>query len=155
VTLDVGARLGIDVGTVRIGVARAAAGTHLAVPVDTVRRGAGDLDRLVTLIQDHDVIRVYVGDPLTLAGEIGMAATAVRVFVRQLADRVPDVDVRLVDERLTTAMSGRQMQAAGRSSRSSREFLDQAAAVSILQNAVEIERVTGRPAGQAVGQDNG
>lgn len=150
-----GARLGVDVGTVRIGVALSSAGTELAVPLETVTRGVGDCERLATLIRDHDVVRVYVGDPLTLAGEIGMAASAVRVFAGRLVNAVPDVDVRLIDERLTTALSGRQMRAAGRDSRHSRKYLDQAAAVSILQNAVEIERATGRPAGVPVEQDSG
>lgn len=142
--------MGIDVGSVRIGVAVAPAGVELAVPVETVPRGAGDLDRILTLIADLGSARVYVGDPVTLAGVAGPAAEAARSFAAALANRAGSVDVRMVDERLTTAQSGRQLRAAGRNTRASRNVIDQAAAVAILQNAVDLERATGRPAGDHV-----
>lgn len=148
-----GARLGVDVGTVRIGVAVAPAGVSMAVPVETVPGGAGAVDRILTLIGDLAVDRVYVGDPLTLSGHAGPAAEQARAFAVLLANRAGTVDVRMVDERLTTAQSGRQLRAAGRNTRTSRNVVDQAAAVAILQNAVDLERSTGRAAGDQVERD--
>ena len=55
----------------------------------------------------------------------------------------------MIDERLTTAQSGKQMRAAGRDTRNARNVLDQAAAVAILQNALSARRATGQPAAQA------
>jgi putative Holliday junction resolvase len=60
-----GVRLAVDVGTVRVGVARSDPSGLLAVPVETVRRGEGDLDRLAALAEEHDVLEVVVGLPIT------------------------------------------------------------------------------------------
>jgi putative Holliday junction resolvase len=57
------------------------------------------------------------------------------------------VPVRLVDERMTTAAVTKGLRAAGRDARSSRAVVDQAAAVMIVQHALDAERATGAPPG--------
>jgi putative Holliday junction resolvase len=104
-------RLGIDPGSVRIGVARCDPDGLLATPLDTVQRGPGDLDRLVRLALEHDAIEVLVGLPTSLSGREGAAAGAARSFANELAGRLVPIPVRLVDERFTTvqrAAPGRQ-----------------------------------------------
>lgn len=145
-----GARVGVDLGSVRIGVARTDPGALLALPVETVARGEGDLDRLAALVADHEAVEIVVGLPLTLSGKVGPAASAARDFARALAGRVAPVPVRLVDERLTTAQATRGLRAAGRSARSSRSVVDQEAAVHILQYCVDTERATGHAPGTLV-----
>ncbi|MDP5094572.1 MAG: RuvX/YqgF family protein, partial [Candidatus Nanopelagicales bacterium] len=66
-----------------------------------------------------------------------------------LAARV-DVPVRLIDERLTTVSAQQALHAAGRTTRSSRSVIDQAAAVAILEHALAAERAAGTPAGREV-----
>jgi putative Holliday junction resolvase len=144
------ARLAVDVGTVRIGVAVAPAGTALAVPVETVARGPGDIARLAELVAETGADTVYVGDPITLAGDVGPAAEAVRSFAADLAAAVPEAEVRMVDERLSTAVSHRALGAAGRNTRTARSVVDQQAAVAILQNALDMQMATGTTAGTAV-----
>ena len=139
--------LGVDVGTVRIGVAACDAGVSLAVPVETVSRGDGDLTRIVEIARARKAQIIFVGDPITLSGEVGFAAVSVREFAAKLANRVPDVQVRMVDERLSTAQSARSLAAAGRDTRKARSVVDQAAAVAILQNALDAETETGHLAG--------
>ena len=159
---DGGARLAVDVGTVRIGVAASAAGTTLAVPVETVPANADAVARVVDIATERNASVIYVGDPIRLNGEVGPAALAAREFARLLMRRSGEqaasgsftVTVHLVDERLTSAQSGKQMRDAGRNTRKSRSVLDQAAAVAILQNALERERVTGRLAGVSAEQDD-
>lgn len=161
-----GARMAVDVGTVRIGVARSAAGTTIAVPVETVPAGPGAVRSVANLVVESAADVVYVGDPLRLDGTVGPAAEAARRFAGDLAAVLQDtngraghagssvtVEVRMIDERLTTAQSGKQMRAAGRDTRNARNVLDQAAAVAILQNALERECATGQPAGASVEQD--
>ena len=143
-------RLAIDVGSVRIGVAAAPPDAGLAFPVETVARGAGDVERICALARERDAVTIFVGDPLTLAGDAGAAATDARGFARQIAEALPQIDVRLVDERLTTVMSQRSLADAGRNTRKARNVVDQAAAVAILQNALDTERATGVAAGVAV-----
>ena len=145
-----GVRLGVDPGQVRIGVAASDPDGRLAVPVETVRRGTGDLTRVAALVEERGAIEVVVGLPRSLSGGEGPAAAAARQFAADLAGVVP-VPVRMVDERLTTVSAGKQLQAAGRSTRQQRDVVDQAAAVVLLQDALDTERSTGRLPGEAVG----
>ncbi len=145
--MRIGVRIGIDVGAVRIGVARSDPEGILAVPVETVRRGEADIDRIAQLVTEHDAIEVLVGLPLRLDGRAGPAAAAATQFARSLAAVVAPVGVRLVDERLTTVTAQRGLREAGRSARTSRPVVDQAAAVVIVQYAVDTERATGHAPG--------
>ncbi len=146
-----GARLGVDVGSVRIGVARCDRDGLLATPVETVPRGAGDLARLVALVAEVEAVEVVVGLPRSMSGAEGAAAALARAFAESLADAVGPIPIRLVDERLTTVSATKDLRAAGVSSRAGRGVIDQAAAVIILQGALDAERASGRPPGEAVG----
>ena len=72
--MRVGRRLGVDVGTVRIGVAVSDREGLLAVPLETVARGAGDVARLGVLADEHEVVELVVGLPVLLSGAEGQAA---------------------------------------------------------------------------------
>lgn len=97
-----GVRLGVDPGEARIGVARCDPSGILATPVETISRGEGDLDRLVSLVVDAEPLEVVLGLPVGLNGREGPAAQRVREFAIRVAQRVHPIGVRLVDERLTT-----------------------------------------------------
>jgi putative holliday junction resolvase len=143
-------RLGIDVGSVRIGVARCDPGGSLASPLTTVTRGQGDLARLAELAGRDNVIEVIVGLPATLSGREGRAAADARAFARRLAARLAPIPVRLLDERFTTVTAHGALRAAGRDSRARRAVVDQAAAAVLLQAGLDSERSTGQPAGELV-----
>ena len=149
-----GVRLGLDPGDARIGVARSDPTGFLATPVETVKRGRGDLDRIVALLreeQDGDperVLEVVVGLPRSLSGGEGPAAAKVRVWAAQLAQRVAPVPVRLADERLTTPSAEAMLRAQGRAGAKPRAVVDQAAALVSLQHALD----TGRASGLARGE---
>ncbi len=151
-----GVRLGVDVGDVRIGVARCDTDGLIATPVETVLRGQGDLDRLADLAAELDAVEIVVGLPRSLSGGLGPAADKVILYAVALRDtlcsRGREVPVRLVDERLTTVSAERVLRERGRLRRRQRAVVDQAAAVVILQHAIDAERSTGRPPGQEVGQ---
>ncbi|WP_018657989.1 Holliday junction resolvase RuvX [Actinomadura flavalba] len=145
-----GVRLGVDVGSVRIGVARSDPGGVLASPLETVRSGKGDVDRLVELVGESAAVEVVVGLPTSLSGREGPAAESARRFARLLARRLPEGTVRLYDERLTTVSAEAGLRAGGVHGRARRKVVDQAAAAVLLQAALEAERSTGRPAGEIV-----
>ena len=145
-----GVRLGVDVGTVRIGVASCDPAGLIATPVATLRRGSGDLAELVRLAAEREVVEVVVGLPRTLAGREGPAAAAAVAFAQRLADTLGSTPVRLVDERLSTVGAQRDLRASGRDSRQGRSVVDQAAAVIILQTALDEERATGIAPGRQV-----
>lgn len=139
-----GRRLGIDVGSVRVGVALGDPGGVLATPLVTVARdvdGGSDLGELARLVEEYEVVEVVVGLPRTLAGREGPAAVAAREFAGALGDVLGSgVPVVLTDERLTTVVATRQLRASGRSGRRQRAVIDQAAAVAILQGWLDAHR---------------
>ncbi len=144
-----GVRLGIDVGTARVGVARCDALATIAVPVETLARGQQPVESIRRLVDEYEAIEVIVGLPLALSGAETASTADAREVAQHLA-AVLTVPVRLVDERLTTVSAARDLRAAGRSSRTSRSVVDQAAAVILLEHALDLERSTGNPPGALV-----
>jgi putative Holliday junction resolvase len=145
-----GVRLGIDVGDARIGVARSDPSGLVATPVETVRRGEGDLARLRTLASEENAVELVVCLPVSLSGGEGPAAAKVREFANALAAAVAPLPVRLCDERLSTVTAESVLRERGKKGQKRRAVVDQAAAVVILQNALETERSTGRAPGETV-----
>ncbi|MDT0442786.1 MULTISPECIES: Holliday junction resolvase RuvX [unclassified Streptomyces] len=147
-----GRRLAVDVGEARIGVASCDPDGLIATPVETVpgRDAAAAQRRLAELVAEYEPLEVLVGLPRSLGGGEGPAAARVRAFAERLARRIAPVPVRLVDERMSTVSAARGMRASGVSAKKGRPRIDQAAAVVILQAALETERTAGRPPGQCV-----
>ncbi len=150
--MRLGTRIAVDLGERRIGVARSDPSGLMGVPVTTVARGAGDVEALVALVYEYQAIELILGLPLTLQGDEGPAAVKVRAFAVDFAPLCP-CPVRLVDERMSTTQAQRSLHDAGRSVKSSRAVIDQAAAVVILQSALDNERSTGTAPGVLVEVD--
>jgi putative Holliday junction resolvase len=140
-----GRRLGIDVGSVRIGVAASDPDGILATPVETVRRDRSGkhVRRLAELAAELDAVEVIVGLPRTLADRIGRSAQDAIELSEALARRIAPTPVRLADERLTTVSAERSLRAAGVRAREQRAVIDQAAAVAILQSWLDERRARG------------
>ena len=148
-----GVRVGVDVGNARVGVAASDASGVFAHPVRTLPRDASgdtDLDDLVALVGQLEAIEVVVGLPLLLSGQEGEAARIARDYASRLAGRLGTVVVRMVDERLTTVDAHRRLRDSGVPGRGQRAVVDQAAAVLILQAALDTEALSGRPPGETV-----
>jgi putative Holliday junction resolvase len=145
-----GVRLGLDPGDARIGVARSDPTGFLATPVETVRRGRGDVSRLRRLVADAEAVEVVVGLPKSLSGREGPSAAKVREFALTLARQIDPVPVRLCDERLTTVSAESMLRERGRKGADRRSVVDMAAAVLILQNALDTERASGSAPGEIV-----
>ncbi|MGB8391822.1 Holliday junction resolvase RuvX [Mycobacterium sp.] len=137
-----GRRLGIDVGSVRIGVAGSDPDGILATPVETVRRDRSGkhLRRLAELAAELQAVEVVVGLPRTLADRTGPSAMDAIELAEALAQRIAPVPVRLADERLTTVSAQRSLRAAGVPAKAQRAVIDQAAAVAILQSWLDQRR---------------
>src|ERR1700752_3452073 len=106
-----GRSLGIDVGSVRIGVACSDPDGILATPVETVRRDRSGkhLRRLAELVAELEAAEVVVGLPRTLADRTGPSAIDATELAEQLARRITPTPVRLSDERLTTVSAQRSL----------------------------------------------
>ncbi len=143
-------RLGIDVGSARIGVARSDPGGVLASPLATVRRGGGDVAELARLAAENNAMEIIVGLAVGLRGAEGRAAADGREFAVRLAGRTAPLPVRLADERFTTVLAHAALQSSGHDAKARRPAVDKAAAAVLLQGALDAERSTGEPAGQLV-----
>ena len=147
-----GVRVGIDIGTVRIGVARSDRDGYLATPVETVDRGSENpIGQLVSLIDELEAIEVIVGMPLSLNGSHTASTEDALVMARELAQNA-SVPVRLVDERLTTVSAHSALRAAGKKQKQTRSVIDQVAAVMILQHALDSERSSGNLPGKDISE---
>src|SRR3954469_298410 len=147
-----GRRLGVDVGDARIGVASCDPDGILATPVETVpgRDVPAALRRISEIVAEYEPIELVVGLPRSLNGTEGPAAAKVRCFAVAAARAVAPVPVRLVDERMTTVTATQGLRASGVKAKKGRSVVDQAAAVIILQSALETERASGRAPGEGV-----
>jgi putative Holliday junction resolvase len=150
-----GRRLGIDVGSVRIGVAVSDPDGILATPVETVRRDrtGKHLRRLAALAAEFEAVEVVVGLPRTLADRTGPSAQDATGLAEALAARLAPTPVRLADERLTTVSAQRSLRSAGVRAKDQRAVIDQAAAVAILQGWLDQRRaaLAGPAAGDIAG----
>jgi putative Holliday junction resolvase len=132
--------LAVDVGAVRLGVARSDPGGVLAVPVVTLRRDlktGRDLDELVALIAEYEAVGVVIGLPRTLAGRDGPAVDAARSYGAALDIRIAPIPIVYIDERMTTVVAQRNLITSGVRGRAKRSVVDQAAAVEILQSFLD------------------
>src|SRR5450631_83886 len=151
--MRVGIRLGVDVGSVRVGLAASDPGGILATPLETIARdlrSGADQGVIAAVVLERDVLEVVVGLPRSLSGGEGPAAVGARAYASTLAARISPTPVRLIDERLTTIESHRKLRDSGMAGRDQRAVVDQAAAVLILQSALDAERTSGLPPGELV-----
>jgi putative Holliday junction resolvase len=147
--------LGVDVGSVRVGVALSDPSPVLATPLVTLsrdERGGRDLDQLAALVEEHEVVEVVVGLPRTLRGATGQAAVTAQAYADALAGRIGAVPVRLADERLTTVTAARMLSSRGVKRGKQRAVVDQAAAVEILQGWIDGRATELSKAAAAAGQ---
>ncbi|MFG6502126.1 Holliday junction resolvase RuvX [Microbacterium sp. P05] len=144
-----GVRLGIDVGKARVGVARTDPDGLLAVPIETVARDAQSVTRIVAIAEEYCAMEILVGLPISLSGADTASTADARTFAGELAT-ASGLPVRLVDERLSTVSAHAALRQSGRSQKKSRSIVDQVAAVVLLQQALDVERHSGNPAGWVV-----
>ncbi len=149
-----GVRLAVDVGSVRIGLARSDASGLLAVPLEAVRAGDTAWDEVARIAAEWDALEIYVGLPRHMDGREGDAAERARAWAALLAERV-SAPVRLLDERLSTVQAQRALREAGRTTRQSRSVIDSASAVMVLQSALDAEAATGREPGGPIDEEAG
>ena len=152
-----GVKLGVDVGTVRVGVAICDRDSILATPYKTLERNAkknSDVRVIVKLVQELGAVQVIVGLPRTMKGEERASAKMAVDYAQLLADGLSalalEVPVNLVDERLSSVTAHRNLHEAGMSSRNHRKVVDQVAAAGILQHAIDMQKARGADVGSRV-----
>jgi putative Holliday junction resolvase len=129
--------LGVDVGSVRVGIALSDPLGITAQPLEVIeRRKVDPFARIAQLVREHEVARIVVGQPIQLNGAEGLAVQAVATFVAELARRV-ETPIELWDERLTTAAAERAMIEGGARRAERRQKIDKVAAALLLQSYLD------------------
>jgi len=125
--------LGVDPGSVRIGLALSDELGCMAHPLLTLKSGSNSTAEIAAIAAEKKSPAIIIGLPRTMNGTYGPAAEKSRSLAETLKP-LTTAKVILWDERLTTAAATRRLQEAGRNSREQRQIIDQAAAVQILQD---------------------
>ena len=144
-----GIRVSIDVGTVRIGIAKSDHDQIMAVPVTTISAKHGALNEIVKLIEESQAELVYVGKPIGLGNNLTASTEMAIAFAHELAT-FTKIPVHLLDERLTTVSAQAQLHSVGKNSKQGRDVIDQIAAVLLLDHAMAIEKSTDMLAGENI-----
>lgn len=108
------------------------------------------LKTIKKMARESEAIEIVVGLPKHLSGAEGSSAEKVRSFARQLAAGLPEMRISLLDERRTTVQAKERLRSRGIDERNQREIIDQVAAQIILEQALEIERLSMEPPGETV-----
>ena len=135
-----GRRIAFDYGDVRIGVAVSDPDSILSSPLTTLKATDKNLNQLISVIfSEVEPVAIYVGRPALLSGEDGAASEKASKFAAELA-AITTVPIVMIDERMSTISAARNLRDAGRSAKDLKESIDMAAAVAILEFAIEIEK---------------
>ncbi len=148
-----GRRLAVDVGQARVGLAVTDIHAILASPLATVARVESTTDSVAavirTMVEVGEFLEVYVGVPINLQGKSTLSTDDAFSFAEALQE-ASGLEVRLIDERLTTSMANNQLKQIGKSQKDARSTIDQMAAVAILEFALSVEKNTGLAPGLSI-----
>ena len=135
-----GRRIAFDYGDVRIGVAVSDPDSILSSPLTTLKTTDKTLVKQISgILADIEPVTIYVGRPALLSGNEGAATEKANTFVALLRT-ISEVPIEMIDERMSTISAARNLRDAGRNSKDSKNSIDMAAAVAILDFAIEIEK---------------
>ena len=135
-----GRRIAFDYGDVRIGVAVSDPDSILSSPLTTLKATDKSLaNQISQILIEIEPVAIYVGRPALLSGNDGVATEKAVDFVAVL-HMITQVPIELIDERMSTVSAARNLRDSGRNARDSKDVIDMAAAVAILEFALELEK---------------
>ena len=135
-----GRRIAFDYGDVRIGVAASDADSIICSPLTTLKSSDKSLLKSITeIFLDIQPVQIFVGRPALLSGKDGAATDKALAFADVLRG-ITDVEVIMVDERLSTVSAARNLRESGRNAKDSKDSIDMAAAVGILEFSIDLEK---------------
>ena len=135
-----GRRIAFDYGDVRIGVATSDADSIICSPLTTLKATDKNLNKSISQIfEEIFPVQIFVGRPALLSGQDGLATEKAMQFA-DLLRGITDVEVLMIDERLSTVSAARNLRESGKNAKDSKASIDMAAAVSILEFALDLEK---------------
>lgn len=133
--------LGLDVGSKTVGIAISDLMGWTAQGLDTLRINEEQedfgIDQLVAIIKEHNVGSVVIGLPKNMNNSIGFRGEASLKFKELLQENLPDIEIIMWDERLSTMAAERSLLEADVSRQKRKKVIDKMAAVFILQGYLD------------------
>lgn len=132
----------LDVGDVRIGVAKSDIMGIIATPLEVIdRRKTKAVKRVQEILREQNTNALVVGIPKSLDGTEKRQAEKVREFIEKLKNEIDNLEIYEVDERLTTVSADRILNKTNRKGAlEKRKVVDKVAAAIILQSFLEQKR---------------
>lgn len=124
--------IGLDVGEVRVGVARANTIARIPEPLVTLKRTDEVFQQLKDIISEHGASVVVVGLPRNLNGEDTKQTDYSRQFAAELSQHAPGVRIEFIDEALTSHKAKAELNS--KNQRFNRSDVDALAAAYILED---------------------
>ena len=135
-----GRRIAFDYGEVRIGVATSDADSIICSPLTTLKSSDKSLLKSIAqILLEIQPIQIFVGRPALLSGKDGEATDKAVAFADVLRG-ITEIEIIMIDERLSTVSAARNLREAGKSAKDSKDSIDMAAAVGILEFAIDLEK---------------
>ena len=130
--------IGIDYGEARVGVSCSDDLGMFAHPFETIHvKKIDPIKRIIEIAEEEKIQAVVIGMPRNLDGSYGSAAKKVESFLKKIKTVLPEVQVVEQDERFTTTVAQKKLQDTGHTVKSSRQIIDEVAAVEILQSFLD------------------
>jgi putative Holliday junction resolvase len=130
--------LGVDFGTVRIGLSLSDSTRTLASPLPFLDNKSPQqvIAAITALIETHQITGLVIGIPRNMDGTYGPSAHKVRDFIVQIQKSIA-LPITPIDERLTTAQASKQLSSIGLNQKQLRKKVDSSSASLILQQYLD------------------
>ena len=135
-----GRRIAFDYGDVRIGVAVSDPDSILCSPLTTLKANDKKVfTQIEEILAEIEPVQLFVGNPALLSGKDGTASEKAVTFAQQLRE-ISTVEVIMIDERMSTVSAARNLRDSGKNAKEAKNSIDMAAAVAILEFAIELQK---------------
>ena len=131
--------IGLDVGDVRIGVAKCDPLGILATALEVIDRNVTDpIERIKEILSDEGTRKIVVGIPKSLDGTKNIQAEKVEKFISEMKEKIERIEVITVDERYTTTEAEHYLKNySKKNGKERRKVVDMVAASIILQKYLD------------------
>ncbi len=134
--------LAVEFGSQRIGLAVSEG--QLVIPLDPLPSDISSAKQIADICKDRQISKLLVGLPLSLSGDRTRSTELAISFAQELAAET-NLEVRLIDERLTTVSAASKLRESGRDSRTAKNLVDSQSAAEILESALNQIRLGRNP----------